>query len=525
MGQRGLQEVTGECHPAGLPGHPGQGEEPVGQAGVVVEHPGARACLARARGPPQPPVRQVQGGEQVRRLQRRGHEPGLAQEQPALGERGDREPVPGGDHLVVAARAHPLGAGSQQRFAHPPQARLVRGIPAALEHRAAAFERAVRGHAEDLRRVTGVLGSQGLAQFARGPGVEEPFLAVAVGVQRGGQPALAGAQFADHPGARLPGHPGRHRAGRAPPPVRVGPRQQGIVVEHLLEVRHHPGFIHAVAGEPAAELVVHAAPGHRRHGAGGHVQRPLATGRAGPFGVPEQELAHHRRRELGCPAEPAVRGVVVARQGQHRLVADVRQAGRLRLARPWPGLVAQRGRDPARLAGDPVPVLVPGLGDGEHEVLELGAREVGAAVERLTFRGHEHGHRPAALAGHGLGRRHVDRVHVGPFLPVHLDGHEVLVQQRRGLRILERLVRHHVAPVAGRVADRQHHRHVPLAGRGERAGRPRPPVHRVVRVLQEIGTRRVLQPVCHAPMFTARPARAVFAIRKLNEYDFQYHFQ
>ena len=110
-GQRGLQELTGERHPAGLPGHPGQGEEPVGQAGVVVEHPGARARLARARGPAQPPVRQVHGGEQVRRLQRRGHEPWLAQEQPALGERGDREPVPGGDHLVVAARAHPRRRG------------------------------------------------------------------------------------------------------------------------------------------------------------------------------------------------------------------------------------------------------------------------------------------------------------------------------------------------------------------------------------------------------------------------------
>ena len=61
-------------------------------------------------------------------------------------------------------------------------------------------------------------------------------------------------------------------------------------------------------------------------------------------------------------------------------------------------------------------------------------REVGAAVERRTVRGHEHGHRPAALAGHGLGRGHVHRVHVGPFLPVHLDGHEVVVQQRRGLR-------------------------------------------------------------------------------------------
>ena len=53
---------------------------------------------------------------------------------------------------------------------------------------------------------------------------------------------------------------------------------------------------------------------------------------------------------------------------------------------------------------------------------------------------------------------HVDRVEVGPLLAVDLDVDEALVHQRRGGRVLERLVRHHVAPVAGRVADREQDR-------------------------------------------------------------------
>ena len=50
------------------------------------------------------------------------------------------------------------------------------------------------------------------------------------------------------------------------------------------------------------------------------------------------------------------------------------------------------------------------------------------------------------------------RVEVGPLLAVHLDADEVLVHQRRGRLVLERLALHHVAPVAGRVADAEQDR-------------------------------------------------------------------
>ena len=82
-------------------------------------------------------------------------------------------------------------------------------------------------------------------------------------------------------------------------------------------------------------------------------------------------------------------------------------------------------------------------------------RKVGAAVERLQVRRQPDAHRPAAGPGRRLHERHVDAIDVGPLLAIDLDRHELLVQHRGDRRVLERLVLHHVAPVAGRVADRQ----------------------------------------------------------------------
>ena len=53
--------------------------------------------------------------------------------------------------------------------------------------------------------------------------------------------------------------------------------------------------------------------------------------------------------------------------------------------------------------------------------------------------------------------------------------------------VLERLVGHHVAPVARRVPDGQQDRHVARRRLGQRLGRPLLPVHRVVGVLAQVG--------------------------------------
>ena len=72
-----------------------------------------------------------------------------------------------------------------------------------------------------------------------------------------------------------------------------------------------------------------------------------------------------------------------------------------------------------------------------------------------------------------------------------------LVQQPGDLRVLEALVGHHVAPMAGRIADGQEDRL--LLGRGPRPslGAPGIPVDRIVGVLQQIGADFVRQSIGH----------------------------
>ncbi|MGX1250580.1 hypothetical protein RKD48_003091 [Streptomyces ambofaciens] len=226
--------------------------------------------------------------------------------------------------------------------------------------------------------------------------------------------------------------------------------------------------------------------------------------------VPQQELDHHGRRELRRPAEPAALRVVLPGESEQRL-PELLLAGCLRVA---VGDLPPR-EVPDDLPGDLVDLVAPlgprlldaleHLAEGGHAVPGLG-REVGAEVERLRVRREEHGHGPAALPGRRLHGLHVDGVDVGALLAVDLDAHEVRVEVLGGGPVLERLVRHHVAPVARAVADAQQDGDAAPPGFFERLGLPRPPVDRVLRVLEEVGGRRLRKSVRHAPHPDARAA-------------------
>ena len=96
----------------------------------------------------------------------------------------------------------------------------------------------------------------------------------------------------------------------------VRAREQRVVVEHLLEVRHEPDRVDRVAVEAAAELVVDAAVGHALERAQRHRERLLAA--AAPVHA-QQEREHRVRRELGRAPEAAVALVVLAAQRQQRV--------------------------------------------------------------------------------------------------------------------------------------------------------------------------------------------------------------
>ena len=140
---------------------------------------------------------------------------------------------------------------------------------------------------------------------------------------------------------------------------------------------------------------------------------------------------------------------------------------------PSAGLdLADRAEPGPRLRRPPPQLLAPareGVDHRLHHHLEarhpaaLVGREVGAAEERHPVGVEEDGHRPAPVAAHRLHRLHVEGVDVGPLLAVDLDVDEVLVHVGGGGRILEGLALHHVAPVAGGVADGEQDRAVLLA--------------------------------------------------------------
>ena len=146
-------------------------------------------------------------------------------------------------------------------------------------------------------------------------------------------------------------------------------------------------------------------------------------------------------------------------------------------------------------------LVAPGVGRRREDVAEapevvprLG-RQVRRGPERLAVGAEEHVQRPAAAAVDRDGGVHVERVDVRPLLAIDLDADEALVHQLGGLRHRERLVLHHVAPVAGGVADREEDRLPLLTRAGEGLVAPRVPVDRVLRVLQEVRARLVLEAV------------------------------
>jgi hypothetical protein len=152
---------------------------------------------------------------------------------------------------------------------------------------------------------------------------------------------------------------------------------------------------------------------------------------------------------------------------------------------------------------DTIGIALEGVGQGAEQRQEatraaaaaVAWREVGAAEKGFARCGQPDAHRPAAGAGQLLHGAHVDGVDVGTLLAIDLDGDVVTVEEAGDRRVLEGLGLHHVAPVTGRIADRQEHGPAEPPRFGERLVTPGEPVHRVVRVLQQVGAGLQSQPV------------------------------
>src|SRR5690606_2593611 len=146
-----------------------------------------------------PPPVPVDVAQQGGRLACRPDQIGPFQQRPGLGQGGDRQAVPGGHDLVVAAGPYPGGAGGEQCGAYPCEAFGVVRVGRELQDGGAVLEGARLGDVEDRGRPRGVVGGQDVAELVGGPHVELAFHPLAVGVQRGGEATLGGAHFAQQP--------------------------------------------------------------------------------------------------------------------------------------------------------------------------------------------------------------------------------------------------------------------------------------------------------------------------------------
>ncbi len=88
------------------------------------------------------------------------------------------------------------------------------------------------------------------------------------------------------------------------------------------------------------------------------------------------------------------------------------------------------------------------------------------------------------MAGHGDGCFHVNSVDVWAFLAVHLDVHEMLVEETCHFNIFKRLMCHDVTPMASRIPDTQEDWNVFCASLFKSFRTPFPPVNGIFGMLQ-----------------------------------------
>ena len=154
-----------------------------------------------------------------------------------------------------------------------------------------------------------------------GPHVEPALLALGVGVEGRVEAAAVVAQIAQHESDGLVQHLPEAGAASYLPGVQVQPGEQGVVVQHLLEVGHNPLGVHRVAAETAAQVVVDPPRGHGVQRVDHHVENVLVA--AVQVGA-QQHLLAHGLGELGRPPEAAPGGVVLLAQRRGGLAEGFR---------------------------------------------------------------------------------------------------------------------------------------------------------------------------------------------------------
>ncbi len=335
-----------------------------------------------------------------------------------------------GEHQRLCAR-HDLLDLRHRHACHPRDL----GGPALDVQDALALEVPALAHIIERGKNHRIVVAQHLAQLGGRPDKEGALFAVR-GIRRGqrvgvlGREEAAGrvAHLADDIVERLFGDAAIEWVAAVLERLDIDARQQRVVVEHLLEVRHQPLLVDAIAVESAAELVVHAALGH---GAQGLLQHAHALLVAGALGVAQQELEGHGLGKLGGAAKAAVVRLELVCQRTEGVVEQL--VAQRASGHPGGGGRADMLDQLLARVQQLASAVAIGVGDAQQhapegrQTMAILGRKVSAAIERHAIWRHEHCHRPAAAAGHGLNSGHIDIIDIGSLFAVDLDINEVFV--------------------------------------------------------------------------------------------------
>ena len=238
-----------------------------------------------------------------------------------IGQRCEYQAVPCGDTFVVSRRVHPPGARCQQcganarescfdirdRNAESGRKKLQR-----QRHRehSSPVQVSVCGHRERHFGEARLFTKHG-TQFIQRPHVETAFFAFAVGIDACEHAAFRAGHIAQQPVERVAGDTFDFIAACRLHQKHTKPREERIVVQHLLEMRHDPFAISRIAGKATTDLIADSAACHRqktlRHGSENSL---VAVSRA----VTEQKVERHCLRKLRCAAESVVIAVIEAEE-------------------------------------------------------------------------------------------------------------------------------------------------------------------------------------------------------------------
>ena len=264
-------------------------------------------------------------------------------------------------------------------------------------------------------------------------------------------------------------------------------QQLGIVVRHLLEMRHDPTLVDRVAMKASRELVVDAALRHLRERRGYDGGDAFFASTHVPI---HQQIERSGMGKFRCATEATV---LLVEDGQRRLHHDAHEPRRkLGLS---PGVTLGSRQHAHSFVGGLqhlIAALAVSVRYRQQNLLETGTAplvdrwEVSAAVKGMAIGRQKDGERPAASARYGRHRELITAVDIGALIAIDLDGDELLVDDLGGAGTLVGFAVHDVTPVAPHCANIEQNRLVLSLRLGEGLFAPLMPLDRLMHCRAQI---------------------------------------